>query len=148
MKILNKFAKSDYEVYESVEAGIVLSGSEVKSIKLGQVDLSRGYIKILPNKFGQHEVWIFGVHIYPYQHADNAKYDPAHSRKLLLHQREILALESRMKQARLVVVPLSLYTKSKNIKIELALARGKKKYEKREDIKKKDVDRDNERIIK
>lgn len=148
MKILNKFAKSDYELYEIIEAGIVLNGAEVKSVKLGQVDLSKGYIKILPNKFGQHEVWLFGVHIYPYQHADNTKYDPAHSRKLLLHQREILALESRMKQARLVVVPLSLYTKSRNIKAELALARGKKKYEKREDIKKKDVDRDNERLIK
>jgi SsrA-binding protein len=142
MRIPNKFAKSDYELYEKVEAGVVLSGPEVKSVKLGQIDLSRGYIKILPNKFGQHEVWLLGVHIYPYAHADNSKYDPARARKLLLHQREILALETRMKQARLLIVPLAMYTHSGNIKLELALARGKKKFEKREDIKKRDLDRE------
>lgn len=142
MKIINKKASFDYEVKERIEAGIQLFGPEVKSAKLGQVDFGGAHVKIQNTKFkNQNEMFLVGMQIFPYKHADNTKYDPMRTRKLLLHQKEILALESKMKQGRLLLVPTALYTKSDLIKIELGLARGKKKYEKREKIKKRDLER-------
>ncbi len=142
MKYINKKAKFDYQISERMEVGIVLTGPEAKSAKVGQIDLSHGYVKFRPSKFGSLEAWLIGAHIYPYKHADNTNYDPIRTRKLLLHQKEILILQSQMKQARLLLVPTAMYTKSGIVKIELGLARGKKKYEKREAIKKRDLDRD------
>ena len=146
MKAVNKKAKFDYQISQKFEAGVVLTGPEAKSAKLGQIDLSHGYVKFKPSKFGSLEAWLIGVHIYPYKHADNTNYDPIRTRKLLLNQKEILVLLSQMKQSRLLLIPTAVYTKSGLVKVELGLARGKKKYEKREDIKKRDVDRDNARI--
>lgn len=142
MKSINKKARFDYQISEKIESGIVLTGPEAKSAKLGQIDLTHAYVKFRPSKFGDQEAWVIGLHIYPYKHADNAKYDPIRTRKLLLHQKEILALQNKMKQARLMLVPTAMYTKSGLVKIELGLARGKKIYEKREAIKKRDLDRE------
>ena len=143
MKIVNRKARFEYEVKDRIEAGVVLSGGEAKSVLGGGVDMGNAYVKILPSKFkGQHEAWIINLHIYPYKHADNAGYVPTRTRKLLLHQKEIVALQSRMKQARLQLVPTSIYTKSGKVKIELGLARGKRVYEKREAIKKRDLERE------
>lgn len=142
MKIINQKAKFDYDIKEVIEAGIVLTGPEVKSVRKGQVDMTAAQAKIVPSKLGGHEAWVFNLHIYPYSHADNTNYVPTHKRKLLMHQKEMLALTSRMQQARLLLVPTAMYTNSNRIKIELGLARGKRKYEKRETIKKRDLDRD------
>ena len=136
MKIVNDKAKFNYELGERIETGIALTGPEVKSVKLGQVDMSGAHVRI---KDGAE---IVGLHIYPYKHADNTDYDPTRSRKLLLHRREILGLLSKMKQGRLMLVPTAMYTKEGKIKLEIALARGKRKYEKREAIKKRDLDRE------
>jgi len=143
MKIINQKAKFNYELGERIEAGIVLTGAEVKSVKLGQADLGNAYVKIQNSKFkSQNEVNVVGLKIFPYKHADNENYDPTKTRKLLLHQREIMALVAKMKQTSRMLVPTVMYTKSDLIKIELALARGKRKYEKREAIKKREWERD------
>lgn len=142
MKSINKKAKFDYQISERIESGIVLTGPEAKSAKLNQVDLSHAYVKFRPSKFGGQEAWLIGLHIYPYKHADNTGYDPIRTRKLLLHQKEMLNLQIKMKQARLLLVPTAMYTRSGVIKVELGLARGKKIYEKRETIKKRDLDRE------
>ncbi len=143
MKLINDKAKFNYELGERVETGIVLTGPEVKSVKLGQIDMSNAHVKVQGSRFkGQNEVWVVGLHIYPYKHADATGYDPKRSRKLLLHQREILALQNKMKSGGLMLVPTAMYTKEGKIKLEIALARGKKKYEKREAIKKRDLARE------
>jgi len=141
VKIINRQAKFDYEVKERIEAGIMLSGAEVKSTKLGQADLSTAFCKFKPGRFGP-ELWVYNLHIYPYKHADNTDYDPKRARKLLVHKKEMVALQSRMKQARLLLIPTALYTHSGLIKLELGLARGKRIYEKREAIKKRDLERE------
>lgn len=142
MKTVNRKAHFNYELGERIEAGIELTGAEAKSVKLGQVEMGNTYIKIKPNKFGNQEAWTTGLHIYPYKHANNEDYDPIRTRRLLLHQKEILELISKMKQTGRLLVPTAMYTKGARVKIELALARGKKKYEKREKIKKRDLERE------
>jgi SsrA-binding protein len=142
MKVVNKKAHFDYELGDREEVGIVLTGAEVKSVKLGQVDLGGSQCKIVPTKFGSREVWAYNIKIYPYKHADNTEYDPVRKRKLLLHQKEIVVLEGKMKTGRLLLVPSAMYTKEGLVKVEIALARGKRKYEKRETIKKRDLDRE------
>jgi len=142
MRILNRKAKFEYEIKGQLEAGIVLTGAEVKSVRSQGVDMSNAFCKIMPNKFGAREMWVFNMVISPYSHADNTNYDPAKKRKLLLHQREIVAIETKMKQQRLLLVPTAVYTNSGKIKVELGLARGKRIYEKREAIKKRDLDRE------
>ncbi len=148
MRVINQKARFNYDIAERVEAGIVLTGPEVKSAKAGGVDLGNAYAKIRTSKFGAMEVFSINIHIYPYKHADNTNYDPGHERKLLLHQKEIVQLASKMKQSRLLLVPTAMYTKDGKVKLELGLARGKKKYEKRESIKQADVERDMEREMK
>lgn len=146
MKVTSKKAYFNYELGERMEAGIVLTGAEAKSAFLGQIDLDDAYIKI---RSGQHkgmEAWVTNMKIFPYKHADNTNYDQARMRKLLLHQKEILELMNKMKQMNRIVVPVAAYTKSGRIKIELALARGKRVYEKREKIKQRDQERDVERF--
>ncbi len=146
MKLINDKAKFNYQLGERVETGIVLTGPEVKSAKLGQVDMSNAHVRIQNSKFkSQNEAFVIGLHIYPYKHADNSKYDPQRTRKLLLHQREILGLLNKMKQGRLMLVPTAMYTKEGKIKLEIALARGKRKYEKREVIKRRDIERESRR---
>ena len=151
MKVTNSKAKHNYELGERWECGIVLTGAEAKSAKLGQVDMGGSYCKLnhpstalRASKF-QTELWVQNLKIFAYKHADNEKYDPMRKRKLLLHQREILAIAGKMKQMSRLLIPTAIYTKSDVVKIEVALARGKRMYEKREEIKKRDFNREMER---
>ncbi|TSC87959.1 MAG: SsrA-binding protein [Microgenomates group bacterium Gr01-1014_16] len=142
MKITNRKAYFDYEIKDTVEAGIQLTGAEVKSAKAGAVEMGSSHVKIQDSRFKtQREAWLVGMQIYPYKHADNTNYDPMRTRKLLLHQRELVALQMKMKSGGLTLIPTAIYTKSGFVKIELGLARGKRKYEKRESIKKRDLER-------
>lgn len=137
MKIVNRKAHFDYELGERLEAGIVLTGAETKSARSGQVSMEGSYVRIM-----EGEAWIINLHIHPYKYANNEDYEATKTRKLLLGGKEILALQSKMKQARLMLVPTAMYTRGPRVKIEIALARGKKKYEKRETIKKRDLERE------
>ncbi|MBI2008428.1 SsrA-binding protein SmpB [Candidatus Amesbacteria bacterium] len=149
MKIINRKARFDYEIKDVVEAGIQLTGAEVKAAKLGQVAMDGAHAKIQNSKFKNQkhnsklksEAWVVGMQIYPYKFANNENYDPMRTRKLLLHQKELVALQMKMKSGGLTLIPTAIYTKSGYVKIELGLARGKRKYEKREGIKKRDLDR-------
>jgi len=129
----NKKAFHDFEIIERIESGIELKGTEVKSAKAGNINLKDGYAFI---KNG--EVYLKNVHIsqYPYGHSTN--HDPLRTRKLLLHKHEILKLQSKIKEKGYTIVPLRAYIKNGLIKIELGVCKGKRLYNKREDIKKKD----------
>ena len=142
MKITNKRAFYDYEILERFEAGINLLGSEVKAVRLGHADLTGAHVRIIGS-----EAYLLNAKIFPYKYAQIENYDEKRTRKLLLHKNEIISLKSKMEGANLVVVPLSLYAKRPFIKIELALAKGKKKYEKKEAIKKKDIERELEQEL-
>ncbi len=137
MQIINRQAKFDYDLQDRLEVGVVLSGAETKSAKGGSVDLNHAFCK-----FREGELWLYNLHIYPYAFANNDSYQPDRARKLLLSKREAITLQSRMKQGRLLLVPTAMYTKQGLVKIEVALARGKRKYEKRDAIKKRDLDRE------
>ncbi len=137
MKVINRQARFDYDVKERIEAGIILTGSETKSAKAGAVDLSHAFCKI-----NRGQAMVYNLHIYPYKFANNTDYQPSQPRKLLLNHKEIIAIQSRMKQGRLLLVPTAMYTKHGLVKLELGLARGKRIYEKREAIKKRDLERE------
>lgn len=140
MKVVNRQAHFNYELGERIEAGISLSGAETKSAKSGAINMDHAYVKILGG-----EAFILGLHIYPYTYADNEEYEADRKRKLLLHRKEIVSLESNMKQSRRQLVATAMYVKHGKVKVELALARGKRNFEKRDVIKKRDMDRDEER---
>lgn len=146
MKILaeNKKAYFDYEVLEKLEAGIVLIGQEVKSIKLGRMNLAGSYV-VLRNQ----ELFLIGAKVPPYQ-PKNAPpdYNPERSRKLLLRKSEIKHLIGKVKEKGLTLIPLKVYTKGDKIKLEFAAAKGKKKADKREIIKKREADREIQRALK
>lgn len=133
----NKRARFDYDILEKYEAGIVLTGQEVKSARKGSVSLKGAFVTIREN-----EAWLTNAHIGKYEKAGPLPgYDPTHTRKLLLKKREIATLLGKRKQAGLTLLPLSLYTTRNRLKLEIGLARGRKKYEKRDLIKKRDVER-------
>jgi SsrA-binding protein len=137
----NRKARHDYEVLESFEAGLQLKGSEVKSLRAGQVQLRDSYARV-----DDGEAWLIGVHIAPYSHASGfGAVDPDRSRKLLLHRREIDELESRTEQEPLTLVPMAIYFKDGRAKVEIALARGRRRYDKRQVIAQRDADREAER---
>ncbi len=134
---INKKAKFDYEFIEEYEGGLELTGAEVKSAKAGHVQLKGAFVSL---KDG--EIWLRNAYISPYKPAGNqADYDPYRDRKILVHRRELNRLIGKTKEAGLTIVPFSLYTKGRIVKIGFALARGKKKFEKRETIKKRELDR-------
>lgn len=143
MRVDNKKARFDYEIEGTVEAGIVLTGGEAKAARLGHVSMDGSHVRIIDG-----EVWVVNMKISPYQFASNPEYDPGRNRKLLLARKEIEQLVVRASQKRLTLVPVAVYTRGPKIKVEVGLARGKREYEKREQIKKKDVQRDIEREIK
>lgn len=143
MKIFNKKASFNYELFDRIEAGVALTGAEVKSLFLDQATLDEAYVKIING-----ELFLLNAHIHPYKFADVKNIDPKRTRKLLLHRKELLALESKMQQKNLILVPVSWYNKGHQIKLEIALARGKKMWEKREAIKKKDQERETEEELK
>src|SRR3990167_5331511 len=133
----NRKARFNYEILETFEAGLVLFGSEVKSIKNGLMNLAGCYINIHDG-----ELYLIGASIAPYQPKNQpADYDPARSRKLLLHKKEIMSLLGKIQQKGLTLVPLKVYNKGRRIKLEFALARGKKQYDRRADIAKKEAKR-------
>ncbi|HEV2340067.1 MAG TPA: SsrA-binding protein SmpB [Patescibacteria group bacterium] len=137
MQIFNKRASFDYALYERIEAGIMLTGAEVKAVRLGHADLTGSHVRILGN-----EVFLINVHIFPYQYTRSESGNERRSRKLLLHRKEITALRSKIEGQNLTIVPVKLYTSGRLIKAELALAKGKKQYEKREGKKRKDLERE------
>lgn len=142
MKITNKKAYFDYQLLDRFEAGINLYGFEVKSVRLGKADLTGSYVRIIGS-----EAYLINAKIFPYQKDQIENYDESRSRKLLMHKKEIISLKSKVDGSNLSLVPVSMYLKNGFIKVEVALGKGKKKYEKRESIKKKDITRDIEREL-
>lgn len=143
-KVFNRKARFNYEITESIEAGVVLYGPEVKSVKLGQVSLNESFARI--DEKG--EVWLINCHIHPYQYAVNKDYDPTRSRKLLLKRNEILALITKMEGKNLSLVPTAIYTKKGKIKVELGIGKGKKQWDKRRTIKEREQKREATRILR
>ena len=139
----NRRARHDYHLLERVEAGLVLTGSEVKSLREGQATLSRAYADIRAG-----EAWLVGAHIAPYEQSALGSHDPDRERKLLLHGREIIRLGSELHEKGLTLVPTRLYFRAGRVKVELALARGKAGRDKREDMARRDAQRDIERELK
>jgi SsrA-binding protein len=135
---LNKKIRHDYEILETFEAGIVLRGHEVKSVKNGLITLVGSYIEIDKNQ----QVWLKNAHIPLYQKSSNLiDFDPLRARKLMLHTREIVKLIGKLQTKGLTAVPVSVYGKNNLIKVEVAIVKGKKARDKREDIKKRDIKR-------
>lgn len=137
MEINNRKAKYDYQIFEEIEAGIVLTGTEIKSIRQGKANLKDSYATI---KKG--EVILLNMHISPYEQGNIFNHEETRTRKLLLHKKEILKLQDKIKLEGFTLVPLKLYFKKNKAKILLGLAKGKKTYDKREAIKKRDIERD------
>lgn len=139
----NRRARHDFEILDTIEAGIVLQGSEVKSLRLGQVQLADAYARVRDG-----EVWMEGVHIAPYQFASGVgAHDPDRPRKLLLHRAEIERLSDRLDRERLTLVPLALYFREGKAKVELGLSRGRTKGDKRQAIAERDAKREVERAL-
>jgi SsrA-binding protein len=139
----NRKARRNYEVLETVEAGLVLRGSEVKSLRASQVQIGEAYARI-----ENGEAWLHAMHVAPYENAQaHSGHEPERRRKLLLHATEIERLRSIVDEQRLSLVPLSLYFKEGRAKVELALARGRKTYDKREVLAKRDAEREAARAI-
>ncbi len=136
MKIVNKKAHFDYKITDTIEAGITLYGHEVKSARLGNVNLVGSFVRIIGN-----EAYLVNATIFPYQKGQVVDYDERRTRKLLLHKKEIISLKSKTDGANLSLVPVSMYLKQGHIKLEIGLGKGKKQYEKKETIKKRDIQR-------
>jgi SsrA-binding protein len=139
----NRKARHDYSIEDTLEAGIVLIGSEIKSIRAGRANLRDGYAAVEAG-----EVWLHNVHIAPYDPASRYGHEPRRKRKLLLHKREIARLERRVQEKGYTLVPLRLYLKGNLAKVELALARGKRQYDKRAAIAEREARRRAERAIR
>ena len=140
---VNRKAYHDYHIQESFEAGIVLKGSEIKSIRAGKVNLSDAYAK--PEN---GELWLYNSHIASYDAASYNTHEPIRPRKLLLHRKEIDILAGKVMQKSLTLVPLKLYIKHGVAKVELGVAKGKKVYDKREAIARRDAEREMDRALK
>ncbi|MEW6110380.1 MAG: SsrA-binding protein SmpB [Nitrospirota bacterium] len=145
MKIVaqNRKAFHDYSIEETIEAGIILTGTEVKSLRDGKANLKDSYVIIKDS-----EAFLLNCHISPYTHGNIMNHDPVRTRKLLLHRKEISRLQGKSVQKGYSLIPLKIYFKGSHAKVEIGLAKGKKMYEKREAIKKKEADREIERAMK
>ncbi len=133
----NRRARHEYEILESLEAGIALSGTEVKSVRDGGASISEAYVR-----FREREAWLVGMHVPPYKQGSFSNVDPGRARKLLLHREQIESLRSRVQEKGLTVVPLRLYFTRGVAKVQIGLARGKKLWDKRADVAKRDVERE------
>ncbi len=140
---VNRKARHEYTIIQTYEAGIVLQGTEVKALRQGKANLVDSYATLIRN-----EVWLISAHISPYEQGNINNHEPTRNRKLLLNRSEIRKLIGKTKEKGLTLVPLRLYFKDGKVKVELALAKGKKVYDKREAIAKKDMQRIQERRIK
>lgn len=139
----NKKARFDYFIEEGFEAGIELFGTEVKSLRMGKCSIKESFIRI-----DRGEMFIYGMHISPYEKGNIFNKDPLRVRKLLMHKHEINKLQGKLAEKGLTLVPLQVYFKGSLVKVEVGLARGKKLYDKREDIAKKDMRREAEKDFK
>jgi SsrA-binding protein len=139
----NRRARHEYTIEDTVEAGLVLTGTEVKSLRAGRATLTDGFGQITDS-----EAWLHGVHIPEYTQGTWTNHEPKRTRKLLLHRREIDRLASSIRERGLTLVPLSLYFRDGKVKIELGLARGKRSYDKRQDLAKRDAAREVERELR
>ena len=141
--IVNKRAKFEYEILDEVEAGMVLEGREVKSLRLGRGSIVDAFVRITDG-----EAYLVNANIPGYTFADLTDYDPLRTRKLLMNKKELEALDSKMKSGKLNLVPLKIYPKGRVLKVLVGLARGKKQYQKKEVIKRRDLDREAKREMK
>lgn len=139
----NKKAGHDYFIEDTIEAGLVLNGTEIKSIRKGKVQLKDSYIQIRNG-----EAWVSNMHISPYEQGNIFNHDPIRTRKLLLHKRQIQQLNYDIKRDGYTIVPLKMYIKDGYAKLLIGLGKGKKNYDKRQDLKKKDAKRDIARAMK
>ena len=133
----NRKAEFEYFLLEHFEAGISLQGSEIKSIRAGQISLQEAYIQV-----DAHQAWLVGAHVAPYNEASYNNHDPKRPRQLLLHKKEIREMWNAIRQKGVTIVPVRMYIKDGRAKLDIAIAKGKKLYDKREDIARKDVERD------
>ena len=136
MEILNRKAKYNYQIFETVEAGIVLTGTEIKSLRLGKANIKDSYVRVKNN-----EMYIINMHISSYDNGNIFNHDETRERKLLLHKKEILKFRDKIKLEGYTIVPLKVYLKNGRAKVLIGLAKGKKNFDKREDIKKRDIER-------
>ena len=141
--ISNRRARHEYSIADVFVAGIVLVGSEVKSIRNGRANLQDAYARV-----SDGEVWLFGMHVLPYEFAHTDRPDPLRPRKLLLHRKEIIELERATQEKGVTLVPLKVFFESGRVKLELAVARGKAHYDKRQSIAERDAKREAERAMK
>jgi SsrA-binding protein len=139
----NRRARHEYHIEDVFEAGLVLTGTEVKSLREGRASLADGFAQI-----SDHEVWLHNVHIPEYTHGTWTNHEPRRTRKLLMHRKEIDKLGAETAERGLTLVPLSLYFKDGKAKVELALARGKRTYDKRHDLARRDADREVDRALR
>ena len=139
----NKKANHDYFIEETIEAGIVLQGTEIKSVRNGKVQLRDAFVRIRNN-----EAWISNMHISPYEQGNRFNHDPLRPRKLLLHKRQISQLIGTIKEQGMTIVPIKMYLKDGYAKVLIGIGKGKKNYDKREDLKKKEAKREVERAFK
>lgn len=136
----NRKASHEYFLLEKLEAGLVLSGSEIKSVRNHQVSLAEAYVRVDAN-----EAWLMEAHITPYEHASVDKHDPKRPRKLLLHKDEIRRLWNEVRQKGVTIIPTMMYLKAGRAKLEIAIAKGKKLHDKRQAIARREVDREIQR---
>ncbi len=141
--IQNRKARHDYAVLDSYEAGIVLKGSEVKAIRDGQANLRDAYATVRNG-----EVWLHGMHVSPYSHASTGDHDPLRTRKLLLHHAEIAEIARKTEQSGVTLIPMKLYFSNGRAKVDLAVARGKRQYDKRQTLRERDDKREAERALR
>jgi SsrA-binding protein len=139
----NRKATHDYTIEDRFEAGIALLGTEIKSSRAGQANLREGYVQVRGT-----ELWLVNTHIAPYDPAGREGHDPLRPRKLLLHHKEIAKLLTRIQERGYTIIPLKMYLKNRRAKVEIALARGKRQYDKRETIAKREAGRQIERALK
>ena len=136
----NRKARFEYFLQESFEAGLELKGTEIKSIRKGQISLQEAYVRT-----DGRQAWLVGAHVAPYEHASAYQHAPDRERKLLLHKREIRELWDAVRIKGMTIVPVRVYLKAGRVKLEIAIAKGKKQYDKRESIKQKDIAREESR---
>jgi len=136
----NRKARFEYQLLDTYEAGLVLKGTEIKSVRRGQISLQEAYVRT-----DGKQAWLVGAHIAPYEHASAFQHDPDREKKLLLNKHEIRELYDAVRIKGLTIIPVRVYLKGGRAKVEIAIAKGKKKYDKREAIKKRDFEREESR---
>ena len=143
MEVINREAKYNYFILEEIECGIVLTGTEIKAIRESKINLKDSYAVIRRN-----EIFLVNSHIAEYKEGNIFNHEPTRTRKLLLHKREILKLNDKVSQEGLTLIPLKLYFKKNKVKVLLGLCKGKKTFDKRETIKERDLQRENQKLMK